>query len=357
MRLHKALRPVALALLIAATAAFSAACGGAKEDKTVIATYKEGTVTQTEFDTFVNTVTFFNPMYLSFKDDPQFRDAMVKQLIGLRLLSAKADEATRKEASEKAKEQIEQLKTMYNAQDAKALENDLKNNNLQESDLQAYIENSLSALMAEEKNVTEDMVKAKYDESLKADPYYFDTATVSHILIGLTDQATGKELRSKEEALKRAEEVIAKLKAGGDFAALAKEYSEDPGSKDVGGTYADENLGQTAWAPAFREAAGKLPVGQISEPPVETSFGYHVMRVDKRTTKAYDEAKEQIRSELAGQKLSEFIEKELPGLITEIKLPVETPAEGGAATGGDAGAGTGTGTGNAPAGDAATEKK
>ena len=81
--------------------------------------------------------------------------------------------------------------------------------------------------------VTEEEIKAEYDKA----PADFNVVSVRHILIGTIDPNTGAELKTDEEALKLAKEVKAKLDAGGDWNALAKEYSTDTGSKDNGGLY------------------------------------------------------------------------------------------------------------------------
>ncbi len=83
----------------------------------------------------------------------------------------------------------------------------------------------------------------------------------------------GKATRTKEEAFKRAEEVIEKLKAGGDFVELAKEYSDHP-SKVAGG-----NIGlfkSDKARPEVTEAVGALEVGEYSSAPMEMSSGFHV---------------------------------------------------------------------------------
>jgi PPIC-type PPIASE domain/SurA-like N-terminal domain len=85
--------------------------------------------------------------------------------------------------------------------------------------------------------------------------------------------------RSDDQALARINEVKLKLDAGGDFATLAKEYSEDTGSKDQGGELGWFGKGQMV--AEFEEAAFKLQPGQVSE-PVKTQFGYHLIKVEER---------------------------------------------------------------------------
>ncbi len=116
-----------------------------------------------------------------------------------------------------------------------------------------------------------------------------------------------------------------KLNGGGDFDALAKEYSDDPGSKETGGKYENAEVGQ--WVPEFKKAAIELPIGKISD-PVETSYGYHVMKVESRSSKTFDDVKAGLRSEAAQAKIYEFLEKELPGLIqtNNMPKPEATPA-------------------------------
>ncbi len=77
-----------------------------------------------------------------------------------------------------------------------------------------------------------------------------------------------------------AEEVIKKLDDGGDFAVLAKEYSEDPGSKEKGGLYEDVKMKQMA--PEFEKAALALEPGTYSKSLVETNFGYHIIKLESK---------------------------------------------------------------------------
>ena len=79
--------------------------------------------------------------------------------------------------------------------------------------------------------------------------------------------------------LKTAEMIEAKLKAGGNFAALAKQYSADPASKDKGGELGFFGHGQMVQP--FDQAAFSLPVGKISQ-PVKSPFGYHIIQVEEK---------------------------------------------------------------------------
>src|SRR2546425_1394189 len=96
-----------------------------------------------------------------------------------------------------------------------------------------------------------------------------------HILIKVAADAGAD---AKAAARKKAEELLAKVKAGADFAALAKESSEDPGSAANGGDLGLFLRGRMT--PAFEEAAFALQAGGVSD-VVETPFGFHVIKVEE----------------------------------------------------------------------------
>lgn len=84
--------------------------------------------------------------------------------------------------------------------------------------------------------------------------------------------------RPEAEAKRRADEALAKVKAGGNFEQLARQYSDDPGSKAKGGDLGWVNQ-KTGFVPEFKEALFKLGKGEVS-PLVKSQFGYHIIKVE-----------------------------------------------------------------------------
>lgn len=133
--------------------------------------------------------------------------------------------------------------------------------------------------------------------------------------------ATGpKEYRARHILVATEEEatrLIAELKRGGKFEDLASKNSKDPGTKDRGGDL-DWNSPGT-FDKAFSDAMVKLDKGKMSEAPVRTRFGFHIIRLeDVRDAKfpAFAEVKPQIQQQLAQRKLDE----QLKALRTKAKI-------------------------------------
>jgi parvulin-like peptidyl-prolyl isomerase len=116
---------------------------------------------------------------------------------------------------------------------------------------------------------------------------------VRHILI----MTQGKSDQEKAAARTKIEDILAKAKAGADFAELAKQYTEDTGSKDSGGLYSDFPRGRMV--KPFEDAAFSVPVGEISG-VVETTYGYHILKVidRKKETRTFEEVRPELESKL-----------------------------------------------------------
>ena len=167
----------------------------------------------------------------------------------------------------------------------------------------------LDMALAEGAKVTDAEIQKAYQED--------KTATVRHILL-LTQ---GKSEAEKADIRKKMEDILARAKKGEDFAALAKQYSEDPGSKDNGGLY--EDFGRGKMVKPFDDAAFSVPVGQISG-IVETTFGYHILKIEtrKKETQPLEQVKAQIGSQLKQQKQNAAFEVLLTGLKKDANFQV-----------------------------------
>ncbi|WP_353095176.1 peptidylprolyl isomerase [Tissierella praeacuta] len=117
-----------------------------------------------------------------------------------------------------------------------------------------------------------------------------------------------------------ANEVLGKLKSGGDFAELAKEYSKDTSNKESGGELGFFSKGKMV--PEFEETAFKLKVNEISE-PIKTDFGYHIIEVEeKKEAKEanYEENKDSIKNILLEEKIPTVYDEWYQGKLTENKV-------------------------------------
>ena len=120
----------------------------------------------------------------------------------------------------------------------------------------------------------------------------------------------GKEYKTRHILVEKEEEakaIIASLKKGGKFEEIAKKSSKDPGSGANGGDLDWAN--PSSYVPEFAEAMTKLNKGQMTDTPVKTQFGYHIIRIDDiRTAKLppFEELKPQIAQQMQQQKLTAF---------------------------------------------------
>lgn len=137
-----------------------------------------------------------------------------------------------------------------------------------------------------------------------------DSVHASHILFGVTQGATPAQ---KTEAKARAQAALKQVRAGADFAAMAKAQSQDPGSAPSGGDLGFFPKGQMN--PQFEDAAFATKTGTVS-PVVETPFGFHIIKVHERRaprTAPLTEVAGQIKDFLTQgqreQKLEQFVEQ------------------------------------------------
>jgi peptidyl-prolyl cis-trans isomerase C len=141
---------------------------------------------------------------------------------------------------------------------------------------------------------TEEAVQARYKKFIAENPAESEVSA-RHILVA-TEQ--------------KAKEITAQIKAGGDFAKLAAENTIDPSGKASGGDLGFFKKGEMV--PEFSEAAFKLKEGEVTDAPVKTQFGWHVIRVDKIRQQA--QSLDEVREEIANQISQEVVTAEVAKL-------------------------------------------
>lgn len=177
--------------------------------------------------------------------------------------------------------------------------------------------NELQRQVAGEVKVDDAASHAYYD-SHKAQ---YEQVKAKHILIRFKGSQVPLKPNEKdlteEEALAKAQDIHKKLADGGDFAAIAKQESDDTGTAASGGVLPPFGKGQMV--KEFEDAVYSQPIGQISE-PVKTKYGYHIIKVEARTGKTFEEARIDIDKQLKQQLIKdamERIEKETPVTLDE----------------------------------------
>jgi peptidyl-prolyl cis-trans isomerase C len=178
------------------------------------------------------------------------------------------------------------------------------------------------------KTVTDESVRAQYDKEI-AEFEPEDELHLRHILVETEDE--GKQ-------------VIADIESGGDFAEIAKEKSRDPGSAPNGGDLDFVARGVTV--PEFEEAAFALEVGEMTGAPVESQFGWHVIKLEeKRKSSPPEFATEEMR--IRNEMLRVFVTDRIAELRAAADIEIveqEAPADGEPGDGGESAPAEGGGT-------------
>jgi hypothetical protein len=185
-------------------------------------------------------------------------------------------------------------------------------------------------IKAQAENPSEADVKAYFQANSEryATPERF---TARHILVGLKGApGVGDKGLTDEEAKAKAAKIEAELKAGKKFEDLAKEYSDDPGSKNNGGLYKDIPYGR--FAKEFEAAVRSQEIGKVGE-PVKSNFGYHIIVVEARNPKQpgdFEKLKDAIRKQMVPERREkmtrEFIERTKQELGYRDVPPPQAPA-------------------------------
>lgn len=179
---------------------------------------------------------------------------------------------------------------------------------------QALMERDITAIEAKI-TVTDNEAKTYFDAH-KEKFNTPETFSACHILIG--NKTTDNKVLTNEEIQAKIARVQEELKNGKDFADVAKDFSDDPGSKNSGGLY--ENIEFGKFVKEFEQAVRTQPIGKVGD-PVKTQFGYHLIKVVKITPaiiKTFEESKDAAIEQATAEKFQLAIAK----YIDEIKKEV-----------------------------------
>jgi len=210
---------------------------------------------------------------------PMIEQQVLQRIIQVQLLEDRATEADKAAGLRAATGRFESLRTnspsveSFNRQ-LKAMgttADELRHKMIQESTAEAVLERELNI------NVDDNTVKKFYDDN----PTRFEQPEMvraSHILLKTSDDSGELSQDKKDAKHKQAEDLLKRARAGEDFAKLAQQYSEDPGSKDRGGEY---TFPRGKMVPEFEAAAFSLKTNEVSD-IVTTQFGYHIIKLSEK---------------------------------------------------------------------------
>jgi peptidyl-prolyl cis-trans isomerase C len=249
----------------------------------------------------------------------QIRSQVLENLIARELLYQESQKKGIKISEEEVNKQLINVKAQF--PNEAEFNNALTRMNLSEASIKEKLQRDLAL-----KKLIEDEVAPKVtvsDSDIRAfyenNPETFkqpERVKASHILIKVDPKADASQ---KAEAQKKIDLVQEKLQKGEDFGALAKEYSEGP-TGPKGGDLGYFTRGQMV--KPFEEAAFAMKPGEVSG-MVETTFGYHLIKVTDKTpegTMSYDDVKERLGEFLKQQKIQEEINVYVKKLEEKAKI-------------------------------------
>ena len=288
--------------------------------KTVLATVGNEKITKADFDKQVAPQLkqqFGEDYATNAKVKDQVKQAKTQGLTGLvnqSILLQKATELNLKPSDDEINKQIDETMSGYKTQypEEGQFEDALKQAGLTEDELKDSLKKQIIITAVQQDivkdiTVTDDEVQAEYDKNKDTKYSVGAGATVAHILVA--DEDTAKKLK-------------AKLDAGADFAALAKENSTDPGSKDKGGNLGFVAYNSTQLVPEFIEGFKNLKEGEVSA-PVKSQYGYHIIKatgLKGAEVTPLDQVKDQIKQTLLQQKQKDTATSKIEEWKTELKV-------------------------------------
>jgi parvulin-like peptidyl-prolyl isomerase len=253
---------------------------------------------------------------------------MLDRLIQIQLLLQKSTAADKATGAAKAESQLTNLLARAGSQ--AAFDRQLKAVGMTPTELRTKItqEATATATLTRELNVI--VTDAEVTNFYAAHPTDFEQPEmvhVRHILLLTMDPVTHAPLTADQIAAKRKQidDILKRAQAGEDFAVLATQYSEDPGSKDNGGEM--PAFGHGEMVPQFEAAAFSMKTNTISS-VVTTDYGFHIIKmldITPAQTVPYAKVADKIKDYLAQQKTEKLAPAYLAGLTKDADVQILDP--------------------------------
>lgn len=324
------MKSIRLLLVLALALAMLVGSVGCKSDKDVAARVNGEVIKKTELDNQVEQLKKQYPQMFQGPDGEgrllDFKKRLLENLINQKLVLQAAKDMKVIVSDTEIKNQVTQLQSSFKTKEE--FEAALKNAGMSLEGLEGQIRDQILNQKLVDKlgkaaaTPAEADIKRYYDSNKEQFKEKAAKRT-SHILFKETDKAT-------------AVKVLAEVRAGGNFASLAKKYSTDTGSAAKGG---DLGWPNTPYVPEFAAAVARLGKGQVSE-VVKTQFGWHIIKVTderKDRQKTYAEVKTSIieimKSQTRADAYQKFLDEQRKKAKIEILIPelakdaVPTPTE------------------------------
>ena len=259
---------------------------------------------------------------------PDFQVSVLNQLVTIQLLLQKATAAD--QLAGQAEADLQYTNLVANFGSVEAFQRKLTAVGMTVDDLRGKAKQEAVAKATLRRELNIDVSETEAQAFYTNNPAKFEepeTAHVLHILLMTMDSSTHTSLSSNTVTSKRKQidDLLKRAKAGEDFGALAKQYSEDPGSKENNGELPEFTRGQMV--PEFEAAAFSLSANQISD-VITTQFGYHIIKmIEKKAAKKIDyaTAASKIKEYLSGLKTAKTAPAYIKNLRAQYKVEILDP--------------------------------
>lgn len=301
--------------LAVVSALFVAGCSPAQPNESVdsgaqkVATFDGGEVTQGQVDEQVETLAGAEGAEAPEPGTPQYEQLqaqVVPQLVDIEIASVYAEENGITVSDEEVEEEMDEIRAQVGEQAAAAGENVNEEEAFQQALEQAgFTEEQLREDIRQNlpvQKVQEEVVGDEGPTDEDVEEYYEENREAQYTT---PEQRCARHILFPPDAEDEAEDVREEIEDGGDFAELAEENSQDPGSAEQGGDLGCLGEGETA--PEFDEALFEAEEGDLVG-PVETEFGFHLIELEEiqpEEEQALEDVAPEIEQQLAQQEQGE----------------------------------------------------